>query len=158
RFYQRLLALDQDGASEIIEAALKERPRAEVFDAILIPALSRAERDAARGEIDERERAFVWRVIREILRELEGTEEIDLGTAAVLSAQPDRAIPASAVLGIAANDHADALVLAMLRLLLDSAGCPMEVVTDVDSPLALSEAVGERSPRLLLLSHLPPEG
>ena len=49
RFYQRLVSLDQDGATAVVEAALKERPRAEVFDQILVPALSRAGRDAARG-------------------------------------------------------------------------------------------------------------
>ena len=42
RFYQRLLAVDQDGATAIVEAALKQQPRDEVFDQILVPALSRA--------------------------------------------------------------------------------------------------------------------
>ena len=63
RFYQRLVSLDQDGATAVVDAALKERPRAEVFDQILVPALSRAGRDAARAELEESDMAFIRRVI-----------------------------------------------------------------------------------------------
>ena len=80
RFYQRLVSLDQDGATAVLEAALKERPRAEVFDQILVPALSRAERDAARGELEESDMAFIRRVIGEILDDLEGTEDLSSKT------------------------------------------------------------------------------
>ena len=92
RFYQRLVSLDQDGATAVVEAALKERPRAEVFDQILVPALSRAGRDAARGELEESDMAFVRRVIGEILDDLEGTEDITLkSTARSGEAEPARA-------------------------------------------------------------------
>ncbi len=160
RFYQRLLALDQDGATEIAEEALKERPRAEIFDSILIAALSRAERDFAREEIDERERAFVWRVVGEIVEDLDGSEELDLESVnTVPRLNPASAPPASAVLGVAANDHGDALVLKMLRQLLAQCGCPMEIMTSEQGPsLELIEAVAEREPQLVVLSHLPPIG
>ena len=82
RFYQRLVSLDQDGATAVVEAALKERPRAEVFDQMLVPALSRAGRDAARGELEESDMAFIRRVIGEILDDLEGTADLSLKTAA----------------------------------------------------------------------------
>ncbi len=82
RFYQRLVSLDQDGATAVIEAALNERPRAEVFDQMLVPALSRAERDAARGELEESDMAFIRRVIGEILDDLEGTEDVGAKTPA----------------------------------------------------------------------------
>ena len=78
KFYQRLVSLDQDGATAVVEAALKERPRAEVFDQILVPALSRAGRDALRGELEESDMAFIRRVIGEILDDLEGTEDLGL--------------------------------------------------------------------------------
>ena len=52
RFYQRLVAMDQDGATAIVETALKQQPRDAVFDQLLIPALARAEHDRARDEID----------------------------------------------------------------------------------------------------------
>ena len=53
QLYQRLVALDHDKAVEVVETALKQRPRVEVFDQILVPVLARAERDVARTELDE---------------------------------------------------------------------------------------------------------
>jgi predicted PurR-regulated permease PerM len=76
RFYQRLVAQDRDGAVAVVDAALEERPRAEVFDTILVPALSRAEADAERGDLEEAQREFVWRVVGEILDESEGTPDL----------------------------------------------------------------------------------
>ncbi len=159
RLYQRLLALDQDGATEMVEASLKGRTRAEVFDTILIPVLTRAERDRARGEIDESEQAFIWRVVGEILEDLEDTKHSDLTIAKDLPGlEPGAVSRPTAVLGVAANDHADGLVLKMLGQLLSQANCPMEVVSNVGSPLALSQVVEEKTPEVVLLSHLPPVG
>ena len=124
RFYQRLVALDSDGATEIIEATLEQRSRAELFDEVLVPALTRAERDYARDELDDRDRAFIWRVIAEVLNELEGRSDQVSPTAALASPAGADQPPLSAkVLGIAANDTPDALVLRMLAQLLNPAGC-----------------------------------
>lgn len=159
RVYQRLLALDQDGAEEIVETALKERPKADVFDSILIPVLSRAEHDFARGELDEREQAFIWRVILEIVEDLEDRSDLELeSVSGVKKLTPENAPTPSDVLGIASTDRGDELVLLMLKQLLASAGCPMELITDVKTPLAVSEAVAHRDPKLVLLSYLPPVG
>src|SRR5262249_34936240 len=67
RLYQRLLALDPDEAHRIIEEELRLRPRAEVFDQVLIPTLSHVERDFTRGEIEEREQRFAWRFVDDVL-------------------------------------------------------------------------------------------
>lgn len=159
RVYQRLLALDEDGAEEIVEELLRERPKAEVFDTILIPVLSKAERDFARGEIDEREQAFIWRVVGQIVDDLEDQAELDLeSVTGVKRLSPEDAPEPSEVVGIASADEGDVLVLRMLRQLLKSAGCPMELVTDAETPLEVSEAVAEREPKLVLLSYLPPVG
>jgi len=156
RFYQRLLALDQDGADEIIEQALKQHPRVEVYDKILIPTLSRVERDRARDDLDDREQAFARRVIGETVDELEGTPDITLAVAAEVKGAEGHA-PIKLV-GIAASDASDALVLRMLAQLLVPAGCTMEIVTDTESPLQVAEHVAGIAPALIVLSHLPPIG
>ena len=131
RFYQRLVSLDQDGATAVVEAALKERPRAEVFDQILVPALSRAGRDAARGELEESDVAFIRRVIGEILDDLEGTEEISLKTPAPSGeGEPGRAngkpaSPPFEVAGVAASGTSDALALRMLGQILAPSNCTL---------------------------------
>ena len=45
RFYQRLLAHDQDEARHIAEIYLKEKPLGSFYDSVLIPALALAEQD-----------------------------------------------------------------------------------------------------------------
>jgi hypothetical protein len=62
------------------------------------------------------------------------------------------------LVGLAVQDTADALVLRMLGQLLAPSGCALEVVTDTESPMQVAELVAERSPRLVVVSHLPPEG
>ena len=49
RFYQRLVSLDQDGATTVVDAALKDTPASRGLRSDPGPALSRAERDAAAG-------------------------------------------------------------------------------------------------------------
>ena len=158
RYYQRLLALDQDGASEIVEEALKARPRAEVFDTVLIPALSKAERDLAREELDDREAAFILRVTSDIVDELEGVPDITLTSAAIAPAADGSPPKRISIAGIPAHDASDALILRMLAQLVAPAGCTIEVITGRDSALKVAEAVAGLAPDLIVLSHLPPVG
>ena len=52
KFYQRLLAGDPHDAEELAEDMLEERPLAEVYDGMVLPALVLADQDRARGAID----------------------------------------------------------------------------------------------------------
>ncbi len=159
RLYQRLLSLDRDGAIAVVEEEIKQRPRVSVFDDILVPALSRAEGDASRDELGEREQAFVWRVVGEVLDNLEDVPELTL---AVPNDQYDEERIAAnrsiRIVGIAVQDTSDSLVLKMLGQLIAPAGCELEVITDVESPLAVAERLVELAPKMVILSHLPPEG
>src|SRR5579864_4492727 len=163
RFYQRLVSLDQDGAAAVVEAALKERPRAEVFDQILVPALTRAGRDAARGELEESDMAFVRRVIGEILDDLEGTEEIGFKTPRVSGdGEPGRAngkpaSPPFEVAGVAARGSSDILTLRMLGQILSPLKCTLVNIEGAGSPMQLADRLAEVSPAMVILSHLPPE-
>ncbi|MGO8898490.1 MAG: AI-2E family transporter [Isosphaeraceae bacterium] len=163
RLYQRLVSLDQDGATAVVEAALKERPRAEVFDQMLVPALSRAGRDAALGELDESDMSFILRVIGEILDDLEGTADLSLKTAARSGdGDPGRAngtlaSPPFEVAGVAASGTADALTLRMLGQILAPSKCTLVNLEGAGAPMQLAERVAEVSPAMVILSHLPPE-
>jgi predicted PurR-regulated permease PerM len=162
KFYQRLVSLDQDGAQAMIKEACKHMSRVEIFDRILVPALSRAERDAGEHDLGEQEQAFVWRVIEDILEDMDGSCQVSLaapslpadGAASGLT-PPALQFP---IVGIAVQDASDALVLEMLGQLIGPAGCPLEIITDVESPLELAERVAAHSPELVVFSHLPPGG
>ncbi|CAN5717837.1 AI-2E family transporter [soil metagenome] len=160
RFYQRLLALDQDGAVEIVEEALEQKPRDEVFDQILIPTLARSERDHARKVIEESEREFVWRVVRDILDELEGSPELGLDALTVHSATGKEGASTKPfkIVGVATNDTADAPALRMLGQLIEVSGCELKIIAVTSTPLEVVDQVAEEAPDLVLLSHLPPVG
>jgi predicted PurR-regulated permease PerM len=163
RFYQRLVSLDQDGASGVVEAALKDRPRAEVFDQILVPALSRAGRDAARGELEETDMTFIRRVIGEILDDLEGTDDPSLKTSPPAGeGEPRQAngkpvSPPFVVAGVAASGTSDTLTLRMLGRILAPLNCTLVNIEGAGSPMQLAERVAQVSPAMVILSHLPPE-
>lgn len=162
RLYQRLVALDRAGAKDVVEAALKVRPRVDVFDQVLIPTLSRAEHDVARGYLDESEQAFIWDVIGDVVDRLRGVEEFDLASASRwANGNPkvggdESTPPRMPVVGIAVEGRSDALVLQMLGQLLTASGLDIEVITDAESPLEVAEQVAELSPRLVVVSHLAP--
>jgi hypothetical protein len=46
KYYQRLLASDQNEAKQILEDCLKEKPLEEVYSSVVIPALSSAMKSA----------------------------------------------------------------------------------------------------------------
>jgi hypothetical protein len=164
RLYQRLVALDHAGAIEVVEGMLKKLPRVDVFDQVLVPALARAERDAERDELDEAEREFAWRVIGDVLDGLEGVPDLSLASAAsatdagARSDDSDTSVSPVTLVGLAVQDTSDALVLRMLGQILVPAGLSLEIVTDTESSLQVAERVAEHSPRLVIVSHLPPEG
>jgi predicted PurR-regulated permease PerM len=166
RFYQRLLAMDQDGASTVIDRMLKTHPRVEVFDKILVPTLSMAERDFARGDIDEREQAFILRVVADVLEDLEGQPEVDLASLSTASAE---SLPAQVVqevepteplkiLALPANDPTDIFVLRLLENLVEPLGISLEIADQVETPLKVVERIASETPDLVLISHLPPDG
>jgi predicted PurR-regulated permease PerM len=154
RFYQRVLEWDQDGAIAIVEAALKEQPREVVFDKVLIPALSRTESDRAHADLDEREQTFLWRVVGDLLGDLETA----IGHDADQSDEDTSESPALHILGIAGNDQGDELALWMLEQLLPRPACRFEILVAPESHLALAEQVAEANPDLVFVSDLPPAG
>ena len=118
--------------------------------------------DAAGDELGGQEEAFVWRVVEDVLEDLAGSTQVTLAQpASAPDADPDRTSSTPSpiqIVGIAVEDTSDVLVLKMLGQLIAPTGCVLEIITDVESPLELADRVAEHSPRLVVLSHLPPRG
>lgn len=71
RFYQRLIAGDQEEAAEQAETYLREKNSLEAtYDNVLIPALVMAEQDNHRGRLEDRLYVTIRQAIREIVEEL----------------------------------------------------------------------------------------
>jgi predicted PurR-regulated permease PerM len=168
RFYHRLLARDRDGATAIVREAAKEEPVATVFDRLLVPTLARAKRDRTNDDIDDGDQDFVWDVVGGLIDELGETHPAKANGAAArdnAGAAPapgpgpgPQGDPTLHLVGIAANDHADLLVVRMLARLLDGSGCKVTILETPESPLRGVEQVAEAKADLVLVSHLPPVG
>ena len=103
RFYQRLVARDQDDAVTLAEEYAAEHGNAEVFDTLLIPALALIETDRHKGALEQQNERFAFDVMRQIFELLPERDE-----------QP--AAPHVCILP--ARDEADELAGAMLARLL----------------------------------------
>ena len=66
-FYQRLVARDQSEAAELIDSHFRTASPASVYDALLLPALSYAERDRLEHRLSSEEETAVIEATRELI-------------------------------------------------------------------------------------------
>ncbi len=69
-YYQRLLARDQDEATQLVLAQAKTAPVEEVYDALLVPALNYVKRDRERDDLTDADEQFILQATREIVEDL----------------------------------------------------------------------------------------
>jgi len=145
--YQRLLAEDDDEASDVVERYAAEHTPAEVYEQVLLPVLLLAARDRSRGRIDEREERAVVASMRTIVDEIAGA-----------AAEPPGTRPRIAVFGCAARSEADTAALHMLRELLAPSGVDLEIGTADRLSAELVHEVRERGVGVVVVASTPPGG
>jgi hypothetical protein len=91
RFYQRLVALDQEEATELAEKYAEEKGAAALFGEVVIPALALAERDRHQDQLDPRRERFLFDTIGEIIEELAEQKSIPEGSPACVTSAHDEA-------------------------------------------------------------------
>jgi predicted PurR-regulated permease PerM len=133
QLYQRLLARDQTEARAIVDAILKEKSLIELYDSVLIPALSLAEQDRHNGMVDATREEFLFLSINEMLAEFSEFPP-QLAASRQLSGDAESALSAAPhdgrILFVPAHDQADEVTAAMLAQILEQAGrgvlsCPL---------------------------------
>ena len=159
QIYQRLLAMDQPEAHAIVDRFLKDKPLVELYDSVLIPALSLAEQDRHKGAIETTREEFLFLSINEMITEL---SEYQLARdslqaeAAAAEAGPAERLSAR-ILCIPANDRADEVTAAMLAQLLDQAGhATLSLPIAHASPAELLALIELRRDDVVCISALPP--
>jgi predicted PurR-regulated permease PerM len=135
-YYQRLLARDQDEASDLIEDYAECHNSEEVFDTVLIPALSLARRNRERGLLSREDMDFIRRATAELLEVTSLPHQVSRPPSAAETYEPAPIEPIT-VFGCPARDNLDELTLEMLKRLLDPSHCNFEVL----SPDALTAEV-----------------
>ena len=163
-YYQRLLAMDQAEAAEIVEEHLNTHPQEQLFDGVLIPALNYARRDRELGRLTEDDEQFVFRATREILEDLNSlkpkssSELSDSSKTKTTDGNCPVILPKVPILGCPAQDEADELALHMFRLLLDSTRYEVEVMSDAVLTSEIVAFIGEKSPSMIFIATVSPGG
>ena len=150
-YYQRLLANDAAEAQDILEAHFEGHALTEVYDDIVIPALSRAKADCEAERVSREEAQAIYKAARDTVAEM-GARHLPSGSKNGL----DAGVPS--VLGCAAGDHADEIALSMLRQLLRPAECTFERISGHALSGEIVALADEKKPGLLLIAALTPGG
>jgi predicted PurR-regulated permease PerM len=160
-FYQRLLARDQDEATQLVLAQVKASSPEQVYDEFLVPALNYAKRDRERDDLTESDEQSVLQATREILEDLGQRREVVTQAEEAIHAENrgNAAAPIRLrVLACPARDQADRLALEMLRQMLDPAKWVVEIAAIETLTADLVAQVAEQAPALVCIGALPPGG
>jgi hypothetical protein len=159
-YYQRLVAQDEDEAAALVEEYLETHAVEELYDDVLIPALSAAKRDRELGTLTEEDVQFIIQATRRIIEDLNlrqpqlATSTTRTSTAPV--GEPSVETPPPLILGIPAYDEADELALQMLQQLLDPTWYKMTIVSAEMLPGEVLSVVEQQHIRLICIAALPP--
>jgi CheY-like chemotaxis protein len=159
-YYQRLLARDQDEATDLVEEFLQTGPKEKVYDAVLSPALVLAKRDRESGALTVDDEQFVVQVTRDILENLvcPHQEEPPDTDQTPSPEHSESSRPKVMVFGCPARDEADEVDLHMFRQLLEPTGCQMEVLSAKALTAEVVARVRKKRPALVCIAALPPGG
>ncbi len=158
-YYQRLLARDQSEAAELIDTHIKTGPPESVYDALLLPALSYAERDRLEQRLSPEEEAAIIQATRELISDAaEGIRRQRETDSPAAAADPSLLGPREPlrVLGYAVNGSADEAALAMLAHLLNDLPITMEITGTRMQAVELASLVGDRQFSVVCFADLPP--
>lgn len=151
--YQRLLARDEDEATEIIRRESETLSSVELCDQVLIPTLVHARQDAESDQLTESEFDYVHTALRELLPDR--SEDPAVPPSAEPGAAPR---PPLHLLGCAARDAADGTALEMLAAQLDPNAYRLNVLS---SGMLVSEVLDEidrQQPAAICIVSLPRGG
>jgi predicted PurR-regulated permease PerM len=165
RLYQRLLSLDQEEASDLLQDYREEKGLACVYDDVLIPAMAMAERDRHTGTLTAEREIFVRQAVRDLVEELGEAQEKQnaakavtdepVGTASAVPA-PIQQQPTVTVLCLPAHDEGDEIVGLMLAQLLKLEGQPAVVASATSLAGELMESIAQHETAAICISALPP--
>lgn len=163
RYYQRLLAGDEDEASELIEEHIKEHSIAHALDEVVIPAMSLARADLRANKLEEDDHKRITLLTKQILesQRIESLADQSQAKENETSVDPNikNDLPKSTVLAIPAkNDIPDELMVDMLEDIIDS-----DIIDLIPLPSGVMvsdilKSIEENSPKLLVILSIPPGG
>jgi len=169
RFYQRLLAEDVEEADDLLEEYLADNTVVQVYDDVVLPAMSLAERDWHNDRLDQRKQTMIRNAVRDLVEEV-GDRPKRADAANPQAAEPSKASPAAppasptgaavhydrTVICLPARDTADEIAAMMLAQLLEYEGYQAEYVSVERLASEYLELVEKKNVQVVLISALPP--
>jgi hypothetical protein len=167
KIYQRLLAMDQEEASDLVDEYLKEKELVDVYDEVLIPALGLAEHDRHRGLLDDQRQRYIRQSMKEIIEDLgeryrlsdaeaEGAEETKRNGNGNGNGGHKEDKKRACALCLPARDEADEIVAMMLSQVLEQAGCAAKYIPVAALASEMMDIVEKYDAQVVCISALPP--
>ncbi len=184
RVYQRLLAMDQEEAMDVLREMRKTHSLQDLYDDVLLKALAMAETDRHNGQLDDRRQTFIRQSVRSMVEEL-GDEEpccSRISKPQKPSTPPSRTPPmcpsrhsaptkvnnggsqklqlpkdcTANVICLPAHHETDEIVTMMLAQLLEFSGYCAFTASHSALASEMVELVSKRKADLVVVSALPP--
>ncbi len=152
--YQRLLAMDEHEARLVAAQYRKEHTVAQLYDAVILPALTMAEQDRHKGALDSEREEFLFLTVREIVAECGEVSEEEHGQHPGEQAHPPSIW--ERIVCLPARDEADEVAAAMLAQLLEQAGCAAVTVPLGSSAMNMLALVDPTPKDIFCVSAIQP--
>ena len=154
RFYQRLLAKDEDEAEDLAEDFANEKGLLALYDEMVIPALALAEQDRHAHTLEEDRERFIFDTVRELVEYLEDRSQ----PKDEVEAKPKNVVhrPAPPVCIVGVRDEADHVAALVLARMLEAPECNPHVISH---PLLAADTLDElerKACKVVCLSAVPP--
>jgi len=164
--YQRLMLGDEQEATRLILLRLKDAPADQVFDELLIPALSYAKRDFLRNQLSEEDHKVVLEGVQTTLghteKFLQTIAQRKVDELTLTMAKVDAPVPAEVtcvkMLICPGADAADSIALTMLQQSLGSVEWEIEQTAVETLTSELVARIAQDPPPILCIAALPPRG
>jgi len=161
RYYQRLVAWDQDGAVEIVEELLQTQPLTDVYDAVLLPALYYTAQDQRRNNLTAEEAHFIYQATSELVDNLGASQAATAVVEVPVAPEEDAGAalpPKVRILACPAHDEADEVALQMFQHVLDSRRLEVDVTRATLLTAEVLALVEQTAPTLVCIGLVPPGG
>ena len=157
RFYQRLLARDQEEAVDLAETYLSEHGLEALYENVLIPVLDLVERDRHSDSLSEDRTRFIFDSMRSLVDEMsEHPGEAKGSQPPAENAVPTDSARAPGICIVPAHDEADEIVGAMLLRRLTARQVSAQLLTTDMLKSEVLEHVARVMPLAVYISALPP--
>jgi predicted PurR-regulated permease PerM len=153
RFYQRLLAMDEDEAEDLAEDFANEQGLLALYDEMVIPALALAEQDRHARTLEEQRERFIFDTIRGLVEYLEDRSQ----SKDEIEAKPKNVVhrPAPPVCILGARDEADHVAALVLARMLEAPEFNPQVIP-YPRPAATMEQIEAKACKVVCISAVPP--